>query len=94
MQGALDALVGPEAKGLSANVVGRLKQQWEVEYRNWSSRSLADEWVYIWEDGIYSGLRGDDGRLCCLVMIGVNRCGYGGCKVFCGAPGELAEGAQ
>ncbi len=74
-QSALEAIVGPEAKGLSANVVGRLKQRWEVEYAGWRQRSVADDWVYIWADGIYSGLRGDDGKLCCLVIIGVNSCG-------------------
>ncbi len=30
MQSALEAIVGLEAKGLSANVVGRLKRQWEA----------------------------------------------------------------
>ncbi len=72
MQSALEAIVGLEAKGLSANVVGCLKRQWEATYKQWCTRSVADEWVYIWTDGIYSGLRGDDGRLCCLVIIGVN----------------------
>lgn len=72
MQSALQALVGPEAKGLSANVVARLKRQWEGEYKDWCHRSVDDEWVYIWADGIYSGLRGDEGRLCALVIIGVN----------------------
>ena len=72
MQSTLEAIVGPEAKGLSANVVGRLKRQWETEYKDWCTRMVADEWVYIWADGIYSGLRGDDGKLCCLVIIGVN----------------------
>ena len=72
MQSALEAIVGPEAKGLSANVVGRLKQRWEAEYADWRARSVADDWVYIWADGIYSGLRGDEGKLCCLVVIGVN----------------------
>jgi putative transposase len=28
--------------------------------------------VYIWGDGIYSGLRAEDHRLCALVVIGVN----------------------
>ena len=75
MQSALEAMVGPEAKGLSANVVGRLKRQWEAEYKDWCARSLNDDWVYVWADGIYSGLRGDEGQLCCLVIIGVNRRG-------------------
>jgi len=72
MQSALAALVGPEAKGLSANVVGRLKRQWEEDYKDWCTRKVKDEWVYLWADGIYSGLRGDEGKLCCLVVIGVN----------------------
>ncbi len=55
MQSALEALVGPEAKGLSANVVGRLKRQWEAEYKDWCTRDVNDEWVYVWADGIYSG---------------------------------------
>jgi putative transposase len=91
MQGALEALVGPEAKGLSANVVGRLKKQWEVEYKAWSQRSVADDWVYIWADGIYSGLRGDDGRLCCLVIIGVNSRGE---KHFLGIEDGVRESKQ
>ncbi len=72
MKSAFEAIVGPEAKGLSANVVSRLKRQWENEYKGWCQRSVDDEWVYIWADGIYSGLRGDEGRLCALVIIGVN----------------------
>ena len=72
MQSALEAIVGPEARGLSPNVVGRLKRQWESEYKDWSQRGMSDEWVYVWADGIYSGLRGDEGKLCCLVIIGVN----------------------
>lgn len=32
MQPALEALVGPEAKGLSASTVARLKQSWREEY--------------------------------------------------------------
>ncbi|PCS24140.1 hypothetical protein BTN49_0134 [Candidatus Enterovibrio escicola] len=32
MQPALELLLGKKAKGLSANKVSRLKQQWEAEY--------------------------------------------------------------
>ncbi len=72
MRPALEGLVGGQAKGLSANVVGRLKREWEHEYKSWSQRRLDDDWVYLWADGIYSGLRGDAGKLCVLVVIGVN----------------------
>ena len=70
---AVAALVGEEAaRGLSANVVSRLKRVWDEEYGDWCRRDLSDDWVYVWADGIHSGLRGDDGRLCVLVVIGVN----------------------
>ncbi len=73
MQPALEALVGPEAKGLSASTVSRLKQIWREEYDLWRQRRLAaDQWVYIWVDGIYSGLRAEEHRLCALVVIGMN----------------------
>ena len=72
----LAALVGPEAKGLSAPVVARLKRCWSQEYQTWRRRSLGKErWVYLWADGIYSGLRADGERLCALVVIGVNERG-------------------
>ncbi len=73
MQEALEVLVGPEAKGLSASVVSRLKRQWQAEYEEWRRRRLDEErWVYLWVDGIYSGLRAESQRLCILVIIGLN----------------------
>ena len=73
MRSGVAALVGEEvARGLSANVVSRLKRVWDEEYRDWCRRSLNDDWVYVWADDIHSGLCGDDGRLCVLVVIGVN----------------------
>lgn len=65
MQEALSVLVGEGAEGLSAPVVSRLKARWSEEYAAWCRRDLAkDQWVYLWADGIYSGLRADDERLC------------------------------
>lgn len=76
MESALIALVGPEAKGLSASTVARLKQQWGEQYQAWrKSRLDNDRWVYLWADGIYSGLRAEDAKLCALVIIGVNERG-------------------
>lgn len=76
MQAALEVLVGPEAKGLSASTVARLKQTWRAEYEAWRQRRFdQDRWVYIWVDGIYSGLRAEHQRLCALVVIGVNEHG-------------------
>src|SRR5512137_2539003 len=76
MQEALSVLLGEEAKGLSPAVVGRLKAQWSEDYLAWNRRDLSGErYVYVWADGIYSTLRGEDDRLCLLILIGVNEQG-------------------
>jgi len=57
---ALKVLIGSVAKGLSASTVSRLKQIWGLEYRSWCDEPLGkDRWVYVWADGVYSGLRGE-----------------------------------
>ena len=76
LQEALGVLVGPQARGLSASVLSRLKTEWQAEYQAWRERALhKDRWVYLWTDGIYSGLRAEAQRLCVLVVIGVNERG-------------------
>ena len=76
MREALKVLVGPQAKGLSASTVSRLKQVWAREYCKWREEDLGKErWVYLWADGVYSGLRAEDTKLCALVIIGVNERG-------------------
>lgn len=76
MREALAALLGKEAVGLSAAVVSRLKARWAAEYGDWRKQPLGQErWVYLWADGIYSGLGAEDTRLCLLVVIGVNERG-------------------
>lgn len=76
MESALKVLVGSEAEGLSASTVARLKQKWKGEYKDWREQDRSqDEWAYLWADGIYSGLRSSEDKLCALVIIGVNRRG-------------------
>jgi transposase-like protein len=68
---ALAALLGPEAKGLSATTVTRLKGLWEQEYQDWSKRSLAGkQYVSVWADGVYFNIRLEGGRQCILVLMG------------------------
>jgi len=68
---ALAALLGPQAKGLSANTVTRLKAVWQQEYEAWNKRSLADkQYVYVWADGVYFNIRLEDDRQCILVLMG------------------------
>ena len=59
-----------------ASTVSRLKQVWAQEYRSWSDERLdKDRWVYVWADGVYSGLRAEHTKLCALVVVGVNERG-------------------
>ena len=72
--GALTALLGPAAPGLSAATICRLKEIWRLEYEQWRQRSLSDkEYVYVWADGIYFGVRLEDARQCMLVLIGATK---------------------
>ena len=76
MGNALKVLVGNQAEGFSPATVSRLKQKWAEDYKEWQDRRLdQDKWVYIWADGIYSGLRSEDVKLCALVIVGVNEHG-------------------
>src|ERR671910_778852 len=68
---ALEQFFGAAA-GLSASVVTRLTAQWQAEREAFLARDLSDrDYVYCWADGIHFNLRLEDGRLCCLVLIGV-----------------------
>lgn len=71
---ALAALLGREPKGLSANVVVRLKDQWGREYDDWCRRDLSHkQYVYVWADGIYANVRLEDSansKQCLLVLMG------------------------
>lgn len=41
-------LLGPDAPGLSSATIGRLKQEWEQDYRDWSCRDLSKKrYVYV-----------------------------------------------
>lgn len=71
---ALQALLGPQAHGLSATNIVRLKESWQQEWKSWSKQSLAEKtYVYWWADGIYFHIRleePDNNRQCILVLMG------------------------
>lgn len=68
---ALEAILGPQAIGLSATNIVRLKEVWKQDYEQWRKKDLSEKhYVYIWVDGIYFNVRLDDERSCILVMIG------------------------
>lgn len=71
---ALQCLLGENAKGLSANVVVRLKEKWSKEYDEWNRLDLSDkQYVYVWADGIHVNVRLEsegNQRQCILVLMG------------------------
>ena len=68
---ALQALVGPQAAGLSATTITRLTTAWQDEHQTWSRRSLKDQqYAYLWADGIHFNIRLEEDRQCILVLIG------------------------
>jgi putative transposase len=68
---ALERFFGASA-GLSASVITRLAVQWQAEREAFLQRDLGDrDYVYCWADGIHFNVRLDEGRLCCLVLVGV-----------------------
>lgn len=70
-QEALSTLLGPEAPGLSASTISRLKESWKDEQQCWSRRDLSHQrYVYLWVDGIHFGVRLEDAAQCILVVIG------------------------
>jgi len=74
---ALAALLGPQAKGLSAATVTRLKAVWQEEYDGWSKRSLAGKhYVYVWADGVHFNIRLEEDRQCILVLMGATADGH------------------
>ena len=73
---ALASLLGPDADGVSASTITRLKATWWDEYEVWRKRDLSGKrYVYIWADGVYFNPRLDDDRQCILVIIGADECG-------------------
>jgi putative transposase len=68
---ALQAILGPDAPGLSATTITRLKAAWEDEFAAWNKRSLAGKrYVYVWADGVHFNIRLEGGRQCILVLMG------------------------
>ena len=69
----LEAILGEGAKKLTPSVVSDLKKSWKNEFDNWKKRDLAGtRFSYIYVDGIYQSIRGDNSKVCVLVIIGVD----------------------
>ena len=73
--GALEAILGPSAKGLSPSSMNRLKEGWIQDLDVFQKRDLSNKrYVYFWVDGVYLEARGDE-KQCLLVIIGADHTG-------------------
>ena len=67
---ALKVLLDDYARGLSVNVISRVKEQWAGEHTNWNRRDLSlSRYVCWWTDGIHTGLRSKHSDGQCLPVI-------------------------
>ena len=72
----LEALLGPDAPGLSASTISRLKETWQGELQAWQHRDLSTKrYVYFWVDGIYFEARLEEAKQCMLVIMGADATG-------------------
>lgn len=68
---ALEAILGPQATGLSATNIVRLKEGWQRDYDAWAAREFSEKrYVYWWADGIHFNVRLEPDRPCMLVIMG------------------------
>src|SRR5438876_1281698 len=89
---ALAALLGPDAGGLSASSIARLKEAWSDEHVRWSKRDLAAKrYAYFWVDGIHVQARLEEDAQCLLVIIGATPEGK---KELVGLTDGVRESAQ
>ena len=73
---ALQRLLGNKASGLSKSSIAAMKQHWLLDMQEWKRRSIDEEFVYLWADGVNVNVRlGDNKKLCLLVIIGVTTAG-------------------
>jgi len=68
---SLRALLGEDAP-LSPSTISRVNKQFHDEYTGWCKRPIANEYVYLWADGVYLGAGPSDERRVMLVVIGVD----------------------
>lgn len=72
----LSTILGPEVKNLGRDVISRLKSSWIKDFDTWGKRDLSNyDFAYVYADGIYQEIRGDNQKLCVLVIIGIDQSG-------------------
>ncbi len=92
MAGVLEVVLGEGARKLTPSVVSSLKREWTASFEAWKKRDLSKgTFTYIYADGVYQQIRGDNPRLCALVIVGVDD---GGKKHLLALEDGVRESAQ
>jgi transposase-like protein len=69
----LEVVLGEGAKKLTPSVLSELKKSWTKEFNEWNTRDLSKVTLtYLFADGIYQEIRGDNPKICVLVLMGVD----------------------
>jgi putative transposase len=69
-------ILGEGAKKLTPSVLSDLKGDWTKEFYQWQRRDLSQTtFIYLYADGIYQKIRGDNPKICVLVLMGVDEDG-------------------
>ncbi len=72
----LEVVLGKGANRLSPSVLSQMKKSWVKKFDDWNTRDLSKHnFLYIYCDGIYQEIRGDNSKVCVLVMIGIDETG-------------------
>jgi len=72
----LEVVLGEGAKKLTPAVLSELKRAWTTQFNEWNSRDLSKvTFTYLFADGIYQEIRGDNPKICVLVLMGVDEKG-------------------
>jgi len=67
-----EVVLGDGAKKLTPSVLSSLKRDWTKQFHEWSTRDLSKvTFTYIYADGIYQKIRGDNPKIYVLVLMGV-----------------------
>jgi transposase-like protein len=69
----LEVMLGEGARKLTPAVLSELKKSWTTEFNEWNRRDLSKvTFTYLFADGIYQEIRGDNPKICVLVLMGVD----------------------
>ena len=76
VSGVLEVVLGEGARKLTPAVLSELKKSWTKEFDEWQARDLSGvTFTYLFADGVYQEIRGDNPKICALVLMGVDQKG-------------------